>query len=97
MPRRSRATCGLAFVLLLLCTSSVHASFEDGVKAAKLRQYQEAFELLLPEAQAGNATAQLYIANMCRRGYGGRYGRLSQIMTCTSGADTTPAHIYNCN
>lgn len=62
----------LVFVLVLLCTSSVHASFEDGVKAAKLRQYDKAFELLLPAAQAGNATAQLYIANMYRRGYGAK-------------------------
>jgi TPR repeat protein len=66
----SRHSLQLALVLVLLCTSSVHASFEDGVKAAKLRQYDEAFELLLPEAQAGNAAAQLYIANMYRRGYG---------------------------
>jgi TPR repeat protein len=57
---------------VLLCVSSgvTYADFDAGVKAAKLRLYDEAFENLLPEAQAGNSTAQLYVANMYRRGYG---------------------------
>lgn len=46
------------------------ADFEQGVEAIKRRQFTEAMGHLLPEAKAGNAVAQLYVANMYRRGWG---------------------------
>jgi TPR repeat protein len=56
----------------LLCagTGAVHADFATGMRAVELRLYDEAFLHFLPAAREGNSTAQLYVANMYRRGYG---------------------------
>ena len=75
--RSARPVQGLGWLrrslfAVCLCTNTgiAQADFEAGLRAVKLRLYEEAFENLLPEAQAGNSTAQLYVANMYRRGYG---------------------------
>ena len=46
------------------------ADFETGETLVKQRRFDEAFHELLPAAVAGHATAQLYVANMYRLGYG---------------------------
>lgn len=64
------ATTMAIAMALCFATSTASADFSSGEQAVKRYQYDEAFTLLFPEAKAGHATAQLYIANMFRRGYG---------------------------
>jgi TPR repeat protein len=65
---RRRRYAGLA--LLLLVAAPARADFESGEQLIEDRRFAEAMAELLPQARAGQATAQLYVANMFRRGYG---------------------------
>ena len=96
----TQASCwlrrSLFTVLLCVSASATHADFDAGVKAAKLRLYDEAFENLLPEAQAGNSTAQLYVANMYRRGYGTSRDMAKAVQWYQRAADQNePSAMYN--
>jgi TPR repeat protein len=71
-PRKPHAALAaiVAALLAIACLAPVRADFEQGLQAAKRRDFAQAYAHLLPAAQAGHAQAQLYVANMYRRGYG---------------------------
>jgi len=55
---------------VILVAGPARADFAAAEQLIKQRRFDEAFTELLPVAVAGNATAQLWLANMYRRGYG---------------------------
>ena len=59
-----------ALAAAVLLAAPARADFDTAESLMEQRRYDEAFAELLPVAVAGNATAQLYLANMYRRGYG---------------------------
>jgi len=57
-------------ILGLGCAPGLSADFRSGVSAVKARDYETAFRAFLSEARNGHVQAQVYLANMYRRGYG---------------------------
>jgi TPR repeat protein len=63
------ASCGLA-LLLSAATAAWAGALEDGVQAYERKHYSDAFVLLRPEAERGQAQAQYFVGRMFEDGYG---------------------------
>lgn len=60
----------IAFLLLSFISHATDSRFEEGVEAYQNNNYQQAFAIFLPLAQAGNVDAQLSVGTMYDRGQG---------------------------
>ena len=60
----------IAFLLLSFISHAADTRFEEGVEAYQNNNYQQAFAIFLPLAQAGNVDAQLSVGTMYDRGQG---------------------------
>jgi TPR repeat protein len=70
------------FVLVLAtaCNSVAGSSFEKGKTAYDAKNYETAFQILLPHAEAGRAEAQLMVADMYNIGRGVAQDNAAAIM-----------------
>ena len=60
----------IAFSLLPFISHATSTRLEDGLEAYQNTNYRQAFDILLPLAQAGNVDAQLSIGTMYNKGQG---------------------------
>ena len=60
----------IAFLLLSFISHAADTRFDEGVEAYQNNNYQQAFAIFLPLAQAGNVDAQLSVGTMYDRGQG---------------------------
>ncbi len=70
----------LVLGLVAACGPAASTSFEDGKKAYEAKNYETAFQILLPHAKAGRAEAQLMVADMYNIGRGVAQDNAAAIM-----------------
>ena len=58
------------FILLPIFSHATVTRFEEGLEAYQNNNYRQAFDILLPLAQAGNVDAQLSVGTMYNKGQG---------------------------
>jgi TPR repeat protein len=90
-----RIWCVISLIAGLAAPSPAAADLYGGIEAYAFKEFEKAYKLLLPEAQQGNPTAQLYVGTMLEAGVGVPRNRNAAIPWYRKAADQgLPGAIY---